>query len=58
MATTAERIPAAILTGDDILLEASQALAERDKLQAALRTPTTVCASCAASMRQPRAIGC
>ena len=37
MANTAERIPAAILTGDDILLEASQALAERDKLQAALR---------------------
>lgn len=33
----AERIPAAILTGDDILLEASEAFAERDKLQTALR---------------------
>lgn len=32
-----ERIPAAVLTGDDILLQASQALAERDRLNAALR---------------------
>lgn len=41
MSNTAERIPAAILTGDDILLEASQALADRDKLQAALRDADT-----------------
>ena len=41
MATTAERIPAAILTGDDILLEASQALTERERLQAALRDSDT-----------------
>lgn len=37
MTDTLERIPAAILTEQDVLLEASAALQEHDRLRAALR---------------------
>ena len=37
MTATLERIPAAILTEQDVLLEASVALSEHERLRAALR---------------------
>ena len=37
MTVTLERIPAAVLTEQDILLEASAALSEHERLRAALR---------------------